>query len=977
MRRSGTVFICFLVFLLAAPHRIAAQVGVDGFYSEPVLVPAIGMHTAAINQMDTDAAGQFLVTGSDDKSVGVWSRESGRLLRFIRVAAGPGFIGRIFAVALAPDGSMIAAGGYTDPGPSAFHIYIFDRASGQQIGLIGGLSGVANQLAFSPDGKRLAAVLGGANGVRLYDVHTAQQIAADTDYGDSSHAVAFDRNGNLVTTSFDGKIRLYSSDLRRLQVVDAPGGAQPFAVAFRSDGRSLALGYSGTLRVDLLDATTLRWLQSADTSGLTSGDLSRVAWSADGTRLFAAGRLQRDRRLLVRAWTDSGRHVLADYKVAENSITNLRSFADGTLAVAAGDPRLTLLKPDGTMQWAVEPQMADYREQTQIFAVAEDATRVRFDYNTTRPALAEFSLRDRQLDIDPPADPTMHTASVDGLPVVWRNTKTPTLAGRAISLDPRETSRSISVTTTGDDFVLGAEWSLSRFSRDGTLRWRVQTPGVAWAVNIAAEERVVVAGYSDGTIRWHRLSDGVEILAFFSHPDKKRWVVWTPLGQYIASPGGEQLIQWQINHGSERAPEVFSAARFRDRFYRPDVIERVLAVLDPARALAAADRQLGRATVTTSIIADTPPRVAIIDPAENTFVDRGQLAVAYVVEDRAGTAIHRVRLMLDGRLVATEGEFLVPAAGRLSRELRAPLDGPGHVLSIIVESDKGSSDPATVHIRRPEMPFSNKPDLYVLAVGVTRFQSSMVPPLNFSGRDATEFAAQMKLQEGGLYRQALVLTLRDGDATNEAVLKGLAWLKKDMRRNDVAVIFFATHGQNNADGKFFLLPYDARPDDEVRLLRTGVRDSDLREALGKLAERGKTVLFLDACYSGNILGGAEAGPTDVDKVAADLASPENGVIVFSSSTGRQFSLEKPELGHGVFTYALLEALKGNAPRKQPPWIYVSDLKDWLQNRVNMLTKGVQTPRILENQQQDDERIFISTGSASASARPSPIESANR
>jgi hypothetical protein len=93
-------------------------------------------------------------------------------------------------------------------------------------------------------------------------------------------------------------------------------------------------------------------------------------------------------------------------------------------------------------------------------------------------------------------------------------------------------------------------------------------------------------------------------------------------------------------------------------------------------------------------------------------------------------------------------------------------------------------------------------------------------------------------------------------------------------------------------------------------------------------------------------------------VAADLASAENGVVVFSSSTGKQFSIEHPGLGHGAFTAALLEAFDGKSDRP-PPWLHVSDLDIWLAARVKELTRGAQTPTTtIPGERFTNPRVFM-------------------
>lgn len=95
--------------------------------------------------------------------------------------AGPGNVGKLYAVAMAPAGEPVAAGGWTktdDQQP-----YLFNR-DGQLVQRIGGLPDVVLHLAFSPDGRRLAAGLDDANGIRLYDRDQGwAEAARDTAYG--------------------------------------------------------------------------------------------------------------------------------------------------------------------------------------------------------------------------------------------------------------------------------------------------------------------------------------------------------------------------------------------------------------------------------------------------------------------------------------------------------------------------------------------------------------------------------------------------------------------------------------------------------------------------------------------------------------------------------------------------------------------------------------------------------------------------
>ena len=128
--------------------------------------------------------------------------------------------------------------------------------------------------------------------------------------------------------------------------------------------------------------------------------------------------------------------------------------------------------------------------------------------------------------------------------------------------------------------------------------------------------RIVVSAQADGTLRWRRLQDGAEFLAAFIAPDGHHWVAWTAHGYYAASPGGEALIGWQLDHGMERTPEFFPVWQFRDRFHRPDVVRAVLDTLDEGAALRTADQHGNKETVPAAVTDHLPPTIQIIEPQD-------------------------------------------------------------------------------------------------------------------------------------------------------------------------------------------------------------------------------------------------------------------------------------------------------------------------------------------------------------------------
>ena len=913
----------------------------------PLLRLETGMHTAGIRRLGLDAANRYVVTGSDDKTIRVWDLATGRLLRTLRPPIWPDDTGKIYAVALSPDGTTVAAGGLTAPAGAARAIYLFDRASGQLVRRLGGLPAAILHLAFSPDGQFLVATLWGTHGLRVYHLPEAIEVAQDAAYDGASYGAAFDATGRLATTAFDGLVRLYDQAFHLRATRRMVEGSRPYGLAWTPDGTRLAVGFEDVPRVAVLAGADLAPLETPETAGVTHGNFVSVAWAADGQTLYAGGTYHGQGAEVIRRWAAGGAGGGTDLPVAHNIILDLRPLAAGGVVVGAYDPLWGVLEAPGQPWHVVQgPTTADFRDNQDGFRVAPDGASVQFSYTQFGQTPARFALRDRLLSRAPAPDSTL-TAPVTTTPGLtltgWFNTPTPQLNGTPLRLNPDETSRSVALTPDGQQVLLGTEWYLRLFDRTGRERWHRPVPGIAWSVNIPSSGQLTVAALGDGTLRWYRLQDGQELLALFPHPDQQRWILWTPSGYYDAAPGAEALLGWHVNQGLAQAADFFPVSQFRATAYRPDVVATILETRDEADALRQANAAAPRRQEAVPLPQRLPPVVQILAPQDGATVSTPALTVRFSLRTPSGEPVTAIKGLVDGRPVAqTRGLQVAAPREEATRELQLTVPMRDCEVTIIAENRYAASVPATVRLHWQGAPdpdaFVVTPTLYVLAIGVSRYQNPSLT-LGFPAKDAQDFTAALRRQQGTLYRAIAVRLLTDAAAHREAILDGLEWLQRQTTSKDVAVIFVAGHGTNDPNGYYYFLPANI---DLERLKSTGVAFTEFKNTVAALA--GKVLFFLDTCHSGNVMQQEKRRAVlDIAGVINELASAENGAIVFAASTGNQYSLENPAWSNGAFTKALVEGLQGQADYRRSGRITVNMLDLYLSERVKELTGGRQTP----------------------------------
>lgn len=197
--------------------------------------------------------------------------------------------------------------------------------------------------------------------------------------------------------------------------------------------------------------------------------------------------------------------------------------------------------------------------------------------------------------------------------------------------------------------------------------------------------------------------------------------------------------------------------------------------------------------------------------------------------------------------------------------------------------------------------------VYAVVVGVSQYENDAALELRYAVRDAQAFGEHLLATDGLNVPRANVTFLMNGEASAEAVRLALRNAASRAGANDLLIVYFAGHGVNDGAGRLCLLPYDASTASDASMWSTGVTQSALLDAL--VATRCKRrLVILDACQSG-LMAEGNAG---LD--ARSLAGSADGLCVLTATQPGETAQESDRLGggHGLFSYALLSALKGDA-----------------------------------------------------------------
>jgi WD40 repeat protein len=431
-------------------------------------------------------------------------------------------------VAFSPDGRRLAAALLKAGGTaSAGEIKVWDLATARETVTFSGASGGTFALAFTPDGRRLASTGYYHNDVVLWDAENGRELLAlpiddPTNVGGPGGdcRLAFGPNGTrLALVGLNGLTLWEATPGPELLTLHAP--VSVWGLAYSPDGRRLAIADNHDA-VSIRDATTGRILLT-----LTEPDVSLNTaliderFSPDGTRLAVYGGSLTSGRITL--WDATTGRLVGRLVGHTGPVINVAFSPDGRrLASASHDKTARIWDADTCKEvWT----LGTHTDRVNGVAFRPDGSRL------------VTACRDGTLKLWDPAT---------GRELTTLQCHRGSIASVAFSPDGR-----LLATAGGrrTDQAEGLPGEVKVWDLDAG-RAVLDLPGLAhFALGVAfsPDGRSLASAVEDRVIRIWEVATGRERLALRGHQDIVKRVAFSPDGRYLASCGPDRTVRvWDL-----------------------------------------------------------------------------------------------------------------------------------------------------------------------------------------------------------------------------------------------------------------------------------------------------------------------------------------------------------------------------------------------------------------------------------------------
>jgi hypothetical protein len=295
-----------------------------------------------------------------------------------------------------------------------------------------------------------------------------------------------------------------------------------------------------------------------------------------------------------------------------------------------------------------------------------------------------------------------------------------------------------------------------------------------------------------------------------------------------------------------------------------------------------------------------------------------------------------------------------------------PSDGKNTV-QVLVRNEKGISSLERTFTTYYQAP-ANKPDLYLVTIGVSAYQQSQYS-LKYASKDAGDIQT-LFMENTRKYKHIHTRQLLNEQVT-AANFNAIKDFLSSAGVDDVVVVFMAGHGLLDARLDYYFGSYDI---DFTDPSSKGIAYGAVEALMNGIQSRNK-VLFMDTCHSGEFdkseveivnNTATEYGDVTFRAVGTDIRGkqPTNeegnvfelsktlfadlrenaGATIISSAGGAEVAIEGDRWRNGIFTFCLINGIRQRkADLNGDKKIMLSEIQKYIGKEVTTLTNGIQRP----------------------------------
>ncbi|GAC15631.1 caspase family protein [Aliiglaciecola lipolytica] len=980
---------CFALFFT---HTIFAQ-------NKTFLRIETGAHTAPINQVLATSDGKFLITAANDKTIRVWDidneKESRRILGFI----GEGPDGMIHYIGLSPDNNLLAVAVHRGESHNKVAddqdvIRIYDFHSGDIIKVLDPQN--TDDLLtvnFSDDGKYLISS-SEDHSIHIWDV---EQIL-NSDHSRPMHTIVdnnyYQRPKAVEMFKFADDYRIVSADYgSRFKVVSLYSLAQKKVInSFKAKDRLTHLAMSdrfiavtGYEQQIMIFDHDLNHALSIPTDTQPTG----LRFSNNGDLLLVGAKESTEEKPVYVAVFDVNNDFNRLNKYSKHgSRVNDVTFTNNGMAVSAGGDNneihiwspvtselLKTFKGVGNNVFAV-----GIADKTLAFG---NTQRFRMDVNNYAPLEHTFDLVERDLIPNTPED---ELTKFKRAQTEYADRRLKILPQQGWDLAVEDSVNQYQVLRNGwyyhEAFGFADDGTILSGGRGGEVRaYRLENndffarlttdfighQGKVW--DLASEGQYVVTGGDDQSVRiWNlRAVQQKQVRAYpmlnLFVSSQGEWIVWSKSGFYDASTLGDLHVGYHVNQAEDEAALFYSSDRFLKTLYRPDVIT---AILETGSEDAALQQMALQAQAVDSIL---PPKIQLL--TENQKTQQAEVTLSFDVE-LASDPIQRIWLLRNEKFYRQYQGSDIAHGGRFEKTVEL-LPGINN-FTLFAESKVAKSIASRVSIELDDSEWQARgrmqesslikikdtpPELFLLIVGVSDYANanSQLKSINYAHIDAESVAKAFQLQQGKAFAKVVSKVLLNEDANRDSIKQGFNWLqqqveqrvaykkKNNLKSEDITLIFLAGHGAKvNED--FFFLGNDAKIEDIANTSVDIMLEAEVFTALPN-----QLIVMTDACHSGTMGGGVFKNIDSRELGKRLISLNDRAVFIINATQKDKPSYESSEIGHGIFTKVMLEALKTDNEVFIEP--FITFIRRNVKRQTEHLEQGPQKPHTVTFGSVDD------------------------